>query len=65
MATSDPVVMKKTPIAGFSQHEWSLVSNKIMEQAISLKFSQNNELKEILKSTSGKIIAEASPSDKY
>ena len=62
---NDPIVMKKTTIKVFTQEDWNLVSQKIMEKAVTLKFQQNPKLQEILKATSGKMIAEASPSDNH
>lgn len=34
MSTDDPVIMKKTPISGFSANDWSHISSKVMETGL-------------------------------
>ena len=64
MSTLDPAVIKRTPVRGFNNGDWSTVSYKVMQEAIAMKFSQNHYLMKELIATKGKILVEASPNDK-
>jgi ribA/ribD-fused uncharacterized protein len=63
MATKNPVVQKQTKVNGYSSVLWQQVATDIMKQALRLKFSQNQDLKQKLLATGKKHIGEASPHD--
>lgn len=66
LRAKDPALQKcyGYRIAHFKQHKWEPVSLKIMKKACYNKFTQNPELKELLLSTDGCILAEASKYDR-
>ncbi len=45
MGSSNPVVQKQTKIKGVDIEQWKSVAPKILNQALLLKFSQNEDLK--------------------
>ena len=47
----------------FKQEEWESSASTIAKTALTLKFSQNNDLKTYLLNTATKLLAEASPYD--
>lgn len=49
---------------GYVDRVWKLHREEIMERALTLKFTQNEQLKERLCATKGKVLVEASPYDK-
>ena len=51
MKCTDPDIMKRTPIQNFDKDAWSKEKEKIMEDGLTLKFMQNEDLKLYLLST--------------
>ena len=51
-------------VSNFDGKEWDKIKYKIVVDGNFYKFSQNNEMLEILQSTNDKILVEASPYDK-
>lgn len=66
ISSSNPNVIKSLgrSVKNFNDEIWNLHKQSIMEEALYLKFSQNEELKNILINTSNFILVEASPYDK-
>eukprot|EP01129_Flabellula_baltica_P014792 TRINITY_DN7197_c0_g1_i1.p1 TRINITY_DN7197_c0_g1~~TRINITY_DN7197_c0_g1_i1.p1 ORF type:complete len:163 (+),score=39.29 TRINITY_DN7197_c0_g1_i1:62-550(+) len=64
--TSSPKKMKALgrKVKGFNQEIWEAHRSSIVEQGNYLKFSQNEELKDLIKSTGDAILVEASPRDR-
>ena len=48
LSEKNPRTIKRTPIKGYNHQKWNSVSHKIMEQALSLKFTQDSECKKCL-----------------
>lgn len=65
MASHDPSVQKAIgrQVKGFNAEAWEKVAKKLVTEANVAKFSQNEQLKEILLSTGEMMIVEASPTD--
>jgi ribA/ribD-fused uncharacterized protein len=66
MNSDDPAVQKRAGrlIENFDQTVWDQNKVELMQLAVYLKFSQNEDLKKILLDTGDKILVEASPYDK-
>ena len=64
--TKSPRQMKSLgrKVNGFDEGTWDKHKVAVVEKANLLKFSQNEDLKQLLLSTKGKTLAEASPFDK-
>jgi hypothetical protein len=60
----DPKKQKRTPIHGFKKDKWSKVQFEYMKEGLVQRFSQNKELMEELRRTSGCNLYEASPYDR-
>jgi ribA/ribD-fused uncharacterized protein len=66
MSSNDPSVQKSwgRKIKKFDKEKWEKVAQKIVYEANYAKFTQHEDLKQILLNTKNKIIVEASPYDK-
>jgi ribA/ribD-fused uncharacterized protein len=66
LQSSDPAIIKKLgrQVKNFDQDIWDQKKFQIMINILRLKFSQNQELKNLLLSTNDSILVEASPYDK-
>lgn len=65
MSCDEPGTIKATPIQNFREEDWMKISVDVMRKALSLKFEQNDNLRLKLLETGERIIAEASPRDKF
>ena len=67
MAEEDPSVIKKLgkQVKNFDQNVWNQLKDDVMEKALKEKFDQNAFIRGKLLSTKGKMIGEATASDKY
>lgn len=70
MATKDPVLqyVYGKQVKGFKQDPGKWFEGpalKAMEKAVCEKFSQNRQMADALKATPGKVLAEASPTDRF
>ena len=65
MKAKSPMIMKRLGrvVSGFDKAKWAGVCFDVVTRGNFAKFSQNERLKEYLLSTSGAILAEASPKD--
>ena len=60
-----PAKIKRTPIQGYNNQKWNSTSHKVMEDALTLKFNQNEECKAFLLSTKELKLVEANRHDNY
>ena len=65
MSTSGPVLIKRMKINNFDQKYWHKAAPTIVKAGLSLKFSQNQDLKAYLLRTGNKQLSESSPHDKF
>ncbi|ESO07577.1 hypothetical protein HELRODRAFT_151965, partial [Helobdella robusta] len=65
MKSCSPIAQKSLgrKVAGFDRNKWDAISRQIVRKANFAKFSQNEELLQILLSTRGTTLVEASPKD--
>jgi ribA/ribD-fused uncharacterized protein len=63
LSKQDPVAQKKVHITGFNDKEWATVAETNMKLGILNRFKQNDILRDYLKTTGKRIIAEANPYD--
>lgn len=66
LKTNDPFTIKKMgrKVKNFDKNIWNQQAKEIVDSGCLLKFSQNEDIKNILLSTDERILAEASPYDK-
>ena len=67
LQTNEPERIKQIgkSVQGFQKSEWHRVATEYLYQAMLSKFTQNEALRGFLLSTTGNILIEASPSDKF
>lgn len=63
----DPVQIKRRArkINNYNPKTWYQVQEDVMKEGLRCKFDQNDHLKEFLRKTRGKILVEASPTDRF
>jgi ribA/ribD-fused uncharacterized protein len=66
MASDNPRIQKGLgrKVRGFNQSKWDAQSREIVYRGNWAKFTQNDELKQLLLATSGTTLVEASPADR-
>jgi ribA/ribD-fused uncharacterized protein len=66
MGASEPRAQKKLgrEVKGFNDRTWAEVREKVVEEANWAKFTQNDELKEVMLASGDKTLVEASPTDR-
>ena len=65
MSLDDPGAQKRVRVKNFKLAEWRRQCQEHMEKGLTLKFDQNQDLKEKLLQTKSMILAEANPKDTY
>ena len=63
LTLQDPVQIKRTMIKGYDKAQWAPMSERVMEQGLSLKFHQDEGMKKALLATEHRELIEASPYD--
>lgn len=65
LEATEPIIQKKLgrKVANFDADKWMEVCKNIMYQAVEAKFTQNEDLKNIILKYKGKTFVEASPYD--